>query len=120
MTASSTETPAFPASHAVDGDDFTRWSSAYSDDQWLSVDLGSQQRVGSVRLDWEVAYGKDYDIQVSSDGTNWRTVAERRGRETAGSDTLTFPATTARHVRMHGITRGTGYGYSLYSLEVFN
>lgn len=120
VTASSTETPAFPASHAVDGDAATRWSSQYSDNQWLSVDLGTERSVRSVRLNWEVAYGRDYDIQVSSDGSNWRTVAERRGRTTAGDDTLTFSSTPARYVRMQGITRGTGYGYSLYSLEVFS
>ncbi|MBJ3809278.1 family 20 glycosylhydrolase [Streptomyces flavofungini] len=117
---SSTETAAFPASHAVDGSATTRWASRYTDDQWLSVDLGGDHRVKSVRLNWEAAYGKDYDIQVSPDGTTWRTVAERRGRTEAGEDTLTFPATTARHVRVQGITRGTGYGYSLYSLEVFD
>ncbi|WP_406387375.1 family 20 glycosylhydrolase [Streptomyces sp. NBC_00887] len=119
VVASSTETQAFPASHAVDGDASTRWSSRYTDNQWLSVDLGSAQRVSSARLTWEVAYGKDYDIQVSEDGANWQAVAERRGRTTAGTDTVTFSATTARYVRMQGITRGTIYGYSLYSFEVF-
>ncbi|WCH95455.1 family 20 glycosylhydrolase [Streptomyces moderatus] len=118
--ASSTETPAFPATYAVDGDAATRWSSQYSDDQWLSVDLGSVRSISSVRLSWEAAYGRDYDIQVSSDGTNCRTVTERRGRATAGNDTLAFSSTDARHVRMQGVTRGTRYGYSLYSLEVFS
>ncbi|MDG4859530.1 family 20 glycosylhydrolase [Streptomyces sp. T-3] len=118
-TASSTETSDLPASHAVDGDASTRWASRYSDSQWLSVDLGSARSVRSVRLNWEAAYGKDYDIQTSDDGTTWKTVAERRGRTTAGVDTVSFSATTTRYVRMQGVTRGTGYGYSLYSLEVF-
>ncbi|GAA1805386.1 discoidin domain-containing protein [Actinomadura chokoriensis] len=39
-TASSQESNAFPASSAVDGDSGTRWSSAFSDPQWLQVDLG--------------------------------------------------------------------------------
>ncbi|MFD0493260.1 MULTISPECIES: discoidin domain-containing protein [Streptomyces violaceusniger group] len=90
-----------------------------ADKEWLNVDLGSEQRITSVRLNWGVAYGKDYDIQVSGDGTSWGTVAQRRGRTSAGSDTLAFSATTARHVRRQGITRGTGYGYSLYPVEVF-
>ncbi len=40
-TASSTESATFPASNAVDGNAGTRWSSAFSDPQWLEVDLGS-------------------------------------------------------------------------------
>ncbi len=39
-TASSTESAAFPASNATDGNTGTRWSSAFSDPQWLQVDLG--------------------------------------------------------------------------------
>ncbi|WP_316756391.1 discoidin domain-containing protein [Streptomyces herbicida] len=118
-SASSTETSAFPASYATDGLPSTRWSSAYTNDQWLAVDLGaSPQTYGSARLTWEAAYGKDYDIQTSPDGSAWTTVASRRGLAGPGTDTLTFAATTARYVRMHGITRGTRYGYSLYAFEV--
>src|SRR5512135_223465 len=40
-TASSTESAAFPAANATDGNTGTRWSSAFSDPQWLQVDLGS-------------------------------------------------------------------------------
>ncbi|WP_327251057.1 discoidin domain-containing protein [Streptomyces sp. NBC_01244] len=117
-TASSSETSGLGAANAVDGLDTTRWASSYSDSQWLKVDLGSSKTVKSVRLNWEGAYGKDYDIQTSADGTTWTTVAQRRSRTTAGVDTVTFPAATGRYVRIQGITRGTGYGYSLYSFEV--
>ncbi|WP_457033825.1 discoidin domain-containing protein [Kitasatospora sp. P5_F3] len=117
-TASSTETSTLVAANAVDGDDATRWASSYSDNQWLRVDLGSSKTFASVRLSWENAYGRDYDIQTSNDGSTWTTVAQRRGRTSAGLDMLTFPAATGRYVRMQGITRATGYGYSLYSFEV--
>src|SRR5690606_35870306 len=42
VTASSVENAAFPASNAVDGDPGTRWSSAFSDPQWIRIDLGDQ------------------------------------------------------------------------------
>ncbi|MCM2423974.1 family 20 glycosylhydrolase [Streptomyces sp. RKAG293] len=118
VTASSVETPAFPAAYAVDGIETTRWSSAYSNNQWLQVDLGGARQFSSARLNWEAAYGKDYNIQTSNDGSTWNTVAQRRGLTSAGPDTLTFPTTTARYVRMQGITRATAYGYSLYSLQI--
>ena len=39
-TASSTENAGTPAANATDGNTGTRWSSAFSDPQWIQVDLG--------------------------------------------------------------------------------
>ena len=69
-TASSLENSSFPASAAVDGNTSTRWSSSFSDPQWLQVDLGSSQTVCEVTLDWETAYATEFQIQVSADGTS--------------------------------------------------
>ena len=49
-TASSTENAGTPAADAVDGNTGTRWSSAFSDPQWLEVDLGSSQAICQVTL----------------------------------------------------------------------
>src|SRR5438445_169249 len=73
-TASSTENSTFPASAATDGNTGTRWSSAFSDPQWLQVDLGSSQSVCGVSLNWEAAFGKAFQIQTSPDATNWTTI----------------------------------------------
>jgi F5/8 type C domain len=102
----------------VDGDPTTRWGSSWSDSQWISVDLGSAQTVGRVVLRWEAAYGRGYRIDVSGDGSTWRTVWST-GTGDGGVDGDAFPATTARYVRMTGVSRGTSYGYSLYELEVY-
>lgn len=125
-TASSAETPSLGAENAVDGDPATRWASKYTDGEWLAVDLGEVRTVRRVVLDWETAAGRDYDIQVTeaADGASgWRTVAERRGRTTAGVDSVDIGSddagpVAARHVRMQGVKRQTTYGYSLYRFEV--
>ncbi|HEV2373059.1 MAG TPA: discoidin domain-containing protein, partial [Streptosporangiaceae bacterium] len=44
-TASSIQGLAWPASNATDGNLSTRWSSAFSDPQWLEADLGSAQSI---------------------------------------------------------------------------
>jgi hexosaminidase len=118
-TASSLETTDFPAADATDGDPGTRWSSAYSDPQWLQVDLGSTQTVNRVVLAWETAYGKNYQIQMSNDGSTWTTVYTRTNG-TGGTETLTGFTGTGRYIRVYGTARGTQYGYSLYEFEVFN
>jgi len=68
-TASSTESAAFPASNAVDGNPGTRWSSAFSDPQWLRVDLGATATIDQVVLVWEAAYATGFQIQVSANAT---------------------------------------------------
>src|SRR5262249_38367233 len=73
-TASSTENAGFPAANATDGNTGTRWSSAFSDPQWLEVDLGSSQAICAVSLNWETAYATAFQIQVSTDNTNWTPI----------------------------------------------
>jgi hypothetical protein len=103
---------------ATDGDPTSRWSSNWSDNQWLRVDLGSARSIGRVILRWEDAYATGYRIEVSSDGSTWRTVWSTTTGN-GGTDNDTFAATTARYVRMTGTARGSSYGYSLYEFEVY-
>jgi hypothetical protein len=117
-TASSTENAGFPASNAVDGNTGTRWSSAFSDPQWLEVDLGSTQPICQVVLQWEAAYGKAFQIQTSADNSTWTTIYST----TAGTGgTQTLPVTgSGRYIRMYGTARGTQYGYSLWEFQVYS
>lgn len=118
-TASTVETSSFPASNATDGNPATRWSSQYADPTWLQVDLGSVKTFNRVVLAWEAAYGKNYQIQTSTDGTTWTTVATRTGGS-GGTDTLSGFTAGGRYVRMYGTARGTSWGYSLYSFQVYD
>ncbi|MGI5484227.1 discoidin domain-containing protein [Streptomyces lavendofoliae] len=116
-TASSQENGGTPAAAAVDGNLGTRWSSAFSDPQWIQVDLGAASALSQVVLRWEAAYAKAYRIELSTDGANWSTAHST----TAGAGgTETVPVSgTARYVRVQGVTRATGYGYSLWEFQVY-
>ena len=116
--ASSVYSAQFPASAAFDGDLTTRWSSTFSDPQWIYVDLGATSNINRVKLVWELAYGKSFKIQVSPDATNWTDIFSTT-TGTGGTNDLTGLAGTGRYVRMFGLTRGTPYGYSLYEMEVY-
>ncbi|MER5867572.1 discoidin domain-containing protein [Kitasatospora sp. NPDC002040] len=104
---------------AVDGDQGSRWASDWSDDQWLQVDLGSEHLVKRVTLAWERAYGKGYRIEVSTDGANWQTVWSTSTGD-GGLDTAQFAGVPARYVRVHGVQRGTQWGYSLYEVGIYS
>ncbi|MGH3376620.1 MAG: discoidin domain-containing protein, partial [Actinoallomurus sp.] len=117
VTASSTENAGGAAANAVDGNTGTRWSSAFSDPQWVQVDLGSSQDICQVVLTWEAAYATAFQIQVSATGTGgWTTIYDTTAG-TGGTQTLNVTG-TGRYVRMYGTARQTPYGYSLWEFAV--
>ncbi len=118
VTASSTENAASAGSNAVNGNGGTRWSSAFSDPQWISVDLGTARQVNRVRLQWEAAYGRAYRIETSANGTTW-TQAHATTAGDGGVDDVSLTATSVRHVRVYGTRRATAYGYSLWEMEIY-
>ena len=115
--ASSLENSSFPASAAVDGNTGTRWSSAFSDPQWLEVDLGASQTICEVTLNWEAAYATAFQIQTSPDGTTWTSIYSTT-TGTGGTQTLSVSG-TGRYIRMYGTARATPYGYSLWEFGVY-
>ncbi|MEV6283693.1 discoidin domain-containing protein [Kribbella sp. NPDC051770] len=116
VTASSSEGAGTPAAAAVDGDLNTRWSSVFSDPQWLQVDLGSAATVSQVVLRWEAAYATAYRVEISDDAQTWRPLASTATGD-GGTDTLAVNG-SGRYVRMTGTQRVGGYGYSLWEFEV--
>ncbi|MDQ1714659.1 MAG: beta-glucosidase, partial [Frankiaceae bacterium] len=117
-TASSTENALYnPASYAVDGNAGTRWSSGFSDNQWLTVDLGAKYTISGVTLNWEAAYGKAFQIQTSMDNVNWTSVYSTT-TGAGGVQTLDVDG-SGRYVRMYGTARGTQYGYALWEFGIY-
>jgi hypothetical protein len=116
-TSSSDENGGTPAAYAVDGDTATRWSSGATDTQWLQVDLGATATITKVVLNWEAAYGSDYRVQTSPDGSTWTDIKTVTGGD-GGTDTLDVSG-QGRYVRMYGVHRATPYGYSLWEFQVF-
>jgi len=113
----SIENAGTPAANATDGNTGTRWASAFSNPQWLQVDLGATASVTGVTLIWEAAYGRSFQIQTSPNATTWTSIYSTT-TGTGGTQTLTVSG-TGRYVRMYGTVRGTGYGYSLWEFQVF-
>src|SRR2546430_1899167 len=118
VTVSSTENTGTAGGNAVDGNTSTRWSSSFGDPQWITVDLGSVQTVGSVRLYWERASARSYKIQTSDDNATW-TDQFATATGAGGVEKIEVPGSTGRYVRMVGTRRNTGFGYSLFEFEVY-
>jgi beta-glucosidase len=119
-TTSSIENAGTPGSGAVDGNATTRWASAASDPQWIYVDLGSTQTISRVKITWEAAYGKDYQIQTATAAAGpWTTIKTVTGNVGLINDNAGLTG-SGQFIRIYGTARGTGYGYSIFELEVYN
>ncbi len=108
-------------SKAFDEDPATRWatsdSNGWVDPGWIAVDLGATAHISQVVLQWDPAYAVAYQIQTSADGTNWTSIYST----TTGKgfkETLNVDG-NGRYVRMYGTARSNGYGYSLWTFDVY-
>jgi hypothetical protein len=102
----------------VDGHLATRWSSAFSDPQWIGVDLGARRAIQQVILRWETAYARAYQLQVSDDALTWTTIWSTTTGDGAVDDVPNLSA-AGRYVRVYAERRATVWGDSLWELEVY-
>jgi len=104
------------AAMAIDGKAATRWASEAKNDSWIQFDLGQKTQVGYMKLLWENAYGKQYNLMTSDDGQNWSTArAVTNGQ--GGTEELFNLNINARYIKLQGVQRATNYGYSLFEVE---
>ena len=111
--ASSTEGSGYAATFATDGDETTRWGSAFADAQWLQVRLTAPHVLHSISVLWEVARPEGYRVQVPAPGADasWAEIAAvKRIRATAFPAWVTTPlppGTVAATVRLYAPRRAT-------------
>ncbi|XVU23794.1 discoidin domain-containing protein [Actinoplanes sp. CA-054009] len=118
-TASSTEAAgAYQAAEAVDGNNGTRWASAFTATQWWQVDLGATTSVSRIAINWEAAYAKAFTIQFSTNGS---TYTQAYATTTGAGGQQSIAATgSARYVRINLTERAlSAYGYSFWEFQVY-
>jgi hypothetical protein len=107
------------AAYATDNKSSTRWESKYTDNQWLTFDVGASRTISRVNILWESAYAKAYNLRVSNDNATWTTVrAVTNGQ--GGTDTFDLPdGIVGRYVQMQGVTRNWTVGYSIWEMQIY-
>jgi beta-glucanase (GH16 family) len=109
------------AAKAFDNDPASRWATSsttgWVDPGWISVDLGATAQISQVVLQWDPAFGRAYQIQVSPDNANWTTIFQTTTGD--GLKDVINATGSGRYVRMYGTARGTAYGYSLWEFKVY-
>ncbi|MDQ6422704.1 discoidin domain-containing protein [Paenibacillus sp. LHD-117] len=103
-TASASQTEAgSSAGNALDASASTRWSGGVpqASGQTFQVDMGASRWFNHIVMDSGAStgdYARGYVIEVSSNGTSWRTVASGEGASAAIA--ANFPITEARYIRV--------------------
>lgn len=105
---------------AFDNNGSTRWESAFTDPQWIMVDLGGKKNITDILISWEGANAKDYIIEGSINGADWTTVITKTdmpaGARTDRMYDLNF---NAQYIRLTGTARNMNYGYSIWEFKIF-
>ena len=93
-----------------------RWAAQNNDNESITIDL--EQPCYQVSILWENAYAKGYKIQGSLDDHNYFDIHyETNGQ--GSLENIYFDTTLVKYVKMQGIKRAIGYGYSIYEFEIY-
>lgn len=107
-----------PPRYAIDEHLSSRWSSRYSDEQWLILDLGSAQRFARLYLVWELAHAADYAVYTSDDKKKWKL--HHRERQSDGFVDVIDRKGRGRYLKIQGIKRAKVEGHELYGYSLFD
>ena len=106
--------PTHPPAAAIDGDLGTAWVPAPVDRApGLMLDLRIPREFGGITLRWvDGRAPRDYDVEASDDGTQWRLLQHVAGSN-GGRDDLFLPESEAGHLRIGRLRGGPGDGVAL-------
>jgi DNA-directed RNA polymerase subunit RPC12/RpoP len=90
-----------PVQNGNDGNIETRWCAANGTvPQWWEVDLGGAITITNTKVTWESVSIYQYQIEVSSDNTNWTTVVDKTSNLTVAKNNSDDFSASGRYVRI--------------------
>ncbi len=120
-------------SAATDGNLGTRWINGTNDIEkgWLIIDLGEVRSLKTVKVSWEAAYAKDYEVLLVNEidpanfdgntaGMNVIASVNERTQYKPEADEFDVTGATGRYLVISCITKGyPPYAYSIYEVEAY-
>lgn len=113
----------------VDGDENTGWQAPvnkptptdalYDPQEWI-FQFDDTYTIDTVKLAWEAACAKVFDIYVSETGEDgsWTQVASETSG-VSGKNKYTFSSVRAKYIKLDLKYRALDYGYYLYEIQAF-
>ncbi len=116
--ASSEDKPEYCAQLAFDGRNDTRWSSAFTNDQWIEGLFDRPVGLEEITIRWETARASDFSILVLNRQGHWVEVAHR-DHAMGLEDHLSFPMPfAALGLRVLCQRRATEWGNSIFEIDL--
>ena len=106
---------------AIDGNLLTRWESASTDPQEITIDLGELKVITDFIIYWETASSKESIIEGSENGIDWTPITEQNNMAAGENriDRLYNFSSVARFVRLTSILRTTPWGNSIWEFKIY-
>ena len=107
------------AMSVADGDMETRWSSGYTDGEWIYLDFGKPKTISRLVIKWEQAYATDFDILTSDDAVTWKILLSLKSQKGDISD-IKFAPVTATYIKIVSVKRANpDWGISIWEMEPY-
>ena len=105
---------------AIDDNAGTRWESAQTDDEWFLLDMGQSRTFNYIKIKWEGAYAKRFQLLASADGVNFTAFYTESNLDHADWQAIYVETpVTARYIKYQGLERATQWGQSFFEFQVF-
>lgn len=109
------------ANSAVDGNPGTRWIAESTDESSLDINLGILSEIEEIKISWDTASAKDYDVLGSEDNINWTLIESLNDMpEVDGvrEDVIDNISSNFQYLRILMKTPTTVYHYSIYEIDI--
>lgn len=107
---------------ATDDAASSRWTTGETqrNGQWFEIDLSKSESFNKIVLESKgnpYDYPRRYNVRVSNNGTNWKTVLTGNGNGT--DTTMSFPKQTARYIRIEQTGSDNRRWWSIHDVNVY-
>ena len=129
VISSSNEADGLSGKYITDGDLNSRWGSDWINNtdnspEYVYVDLEDVYDINKVKIYWDNAFAKNYEIQVCNenpeDENSWIKVLDIDDGN-GGEDDIEFNDVNARYVRIYCKEMGLApFGYSIKDIEIYS
>ena len=103
----------------MDNDPQSVWrSSQQADVQRIDIDLNQVSEFGGLVIDWDLEdYGKNYDVLISNDGSDWEVIY-RVTCGKGGRSYISLRDSEARYIRLQLNESSRGKGYAIGEISI--
>ncbi len=103
--------------YVLDGNRTSTWHSENKKQSQITIKLPRKTGLGGLILTWGEDYAKSYNIEFSTDGTNWKKIFETDSGN-GKVDWAYFSPKSTNQIRINCLKSGTKNGYALAEIEL--